>query len=133
MSRSAAAPIGRAGVSKARPGLWADILGRRGEREDDDGVAGNDYRLGGVALGMDGRLPDRDMRLGWGFAYSQGDYDINDGGGNGDTENFMLGAYLGLDHGRYFADFALAGGYNRYDNRPPGDRQRGASDGDERL
>ena len=99
------------------PAVWGEFLGRRGEREDDDGVAGNDYRLGGVALGMDGRLPDRDMRLGWGFAYSQGDYDINEGGGSGDTENFMLGAYLGLNHGRYFADFALAGGYNRYDNR----------------
>lgn len=117
VSRAAGSPADMEGAAVTAPGLWAEILGRRGERADDEGVAGNTYGLGGVALGMDGRLQDHTMRAGWGFAYTQGGYDINDDGGSGDAENFMVGAYAGKDWGAYFADFALAGGYNRYDSR----------------
>jgi outer membrane autotransporter protein len=99
-----------------RTGAWVKGIGRIGERDEDDGVAGNDYTIGGVALGADHRVAETGLTAGGAFAYTTADLDIDHNGGGGGADNYMAGAYLGYEWRNLFADLSLGGGYNDYDS-----------------
>lgn len=97
-------------------GFWFKGLWQEGDREDEDGTTGSDFRIRGAALGFDRIFGDH-LLVGAGFGYSRADIDLNHDAGSGDIDTWLGSLYGSWFMDNFYLDGTVSFGDNRYDSR----------------
>lgn len=90
--------------------IWSRAFGNWNERDSEDGYLGYNYNFDGFVAGMD-RQFFKPLRVGFDFAYTDGDLDWEGLESSGSLQSKHLGLYASADPGNFFID-ASAGYYD---------------------
>lgn len=95
--------------------IWMEGFGHRARQDSQDGFAGYDYDVIGVAVGADQLLEDGVLA---GISYAQSDTDIDMDGdlGTADIESYFGSLYGSYFTDRMYVDASLSYGWQGYEN-----------------
>jgi outer membrane autotransporter protein len=100
-------PAGAAGA-----GAWIEGLGVIGGVDANSGSSESDYRIGGLALGLDYRVHPN-VAIGGAFGYANTDLDVSDLDSESRSDSYLAALYAA--YGNDYLDLALSGRYGHHE------------------
>lgn len=95
--------------------VWVDGFGHWAKQDSQDGLAGYDYWLGGVAVGAD-RLMEDDLLVGISAGQSNAGVDMDNNTGKGKIDSYFGSLYGSYFTDRMYFDTTISYGRQRYEN-----------------
>lgn len=96
-----------------RSNLWSTAFGYLGEQSTVRGYEGYDFHILGATLAYDTPISDS-ARAGLGMRYAKSSLSAQNTNAHGSIESYQATAYLGYAPGAWFANAALAYGWDNY-------------------